>query len=103
MRAWPNPLPPRPSTPSARGVSWGTVQQGGEQGGTVSRYAWLDAGLPESTPATTIDRQCGSGLQAIQFAAQGVLAGGYDLVVAGGVENMSRVPLGASITPDHVP
>ena len=84
-------------------VIGGTVQQVGEQAGNVSRYAWLDAGLPESTPATTIDRQCGSGLQAIQFAAQGVKAGGYDLVVACGMENMSRVPLGASVTPDRNP
>jgi acetyl-CoA acyltransferase len=84
-------------------VIGGTVQQVGEQAGNVSRYAWLDAGLPETTPATTIDRQCGSGMQAIQFAAQGVKAGGYDLVVACGVENMSQVPLGASVTPDHMP
>src|SRR5689334_20450451 len=84
-------------------VIGGCVQQVGEQAGNVSRYAWLDAGLPDSVPATTIDRQCGSGLQAIQFAAQGVKAGGYDLVVACGVENMSRVPLGSSVTPEHHP
>ena len=84
-------------------VIGGCVGQVGEQAGNVSRYAWLDAGLPESTPATTIDRQCGSGLQAIQFAAQGVKAGGYDLVVACGVENMSRVPLGSQVTPDRHP
>ena len=75
----------------------------GEQALNVTRSAWLDAGLPESTPATTVDRQCGSGLQAIQFAAQGVMAGGYDLVVACGVENMSRVPLGSQVSPDHSP
>jgi acetyl-CoA acetyltransferase family protein len=84
-------------------VIGGCVGQAGEQGLNVSRFAWLDAGLPESTPATTVDRQCGSGLQAIQFAAQGVLAGGYDLVVACGVENMSRVPIGSQVTPDHTP
>ncbi len=75
----------------------GCVGQVGEQALNVTRQAWLDAGLPESTPATTVDRQCGSGLQAIQFAAQGVMAGGYDLVVACGVENMSRVPLGSNV------
>jgi len=84
-------------------VIGGCVGQVGEQALNVTRNAWLDAGLPESTPATTVDRQCGSGLQAIQFAAQGVMAGGYDLVVACGVENMSRVPLGSQVTPDHRP
>jgi len=84
-------------------VIGGCVGQVGEQALNVTRYAWLDAGLPESTPATTIDRQCGSGLQAIQFAAQGVMAGGYDLVVACGVENMSRVPLGSQVTPERMP
>src|ERR687888_1284149 len=81
----------------------GCVGQVGEQALNVTRSAWLDAGLPESVPATTVDRQCGSGLQAIQFAAQGVMAGSYDLVVACGVENMSRVPLGSQISPDHSP
>ena len=84
-------------------VIGGCVGQVGEQALNVTRSAWLDAGLPESTPATTVDRQCGSGLQAIQFAAQGVMAGGYDLVVACGVENMSRVPLGSQVSPDHSP
>jgi acetyl-CoA acyltransferase len=84
-------------------VIGGCVVQYGEQAGNISRFAWLDAGLPETTPATTVDRQCGSGLQAIQFAAQGVMAGSYDLVVACGVENMSRVPLGSSTTPEHSP
>ena len=79
-------------------VIGGCVGQVGEQSLNVSRNAWLDAGLPESTPATTVDRQCGSGLQAIQFAAQGVMAGGYDLVVACGVENMTRVPLGSNVS-----
>jgi acetyl-CoA acyltransferase len=85
-------------------VIGGCVGQVGEQALNVTRQAWLDAGLPESTPATTVDRQCGSGLQAIQFAAQGVMAGGYDLVVACGVENMSRVPLGSNVlSPERTP
>ncbi|MDQ6673928.1 MAG: thiolase family protein, partial [Chloroflexota bacterium] len=85
-------------------VIGGCVGQVGEQALNVTRQAWLDAGLPETTPATTVDRQCGSGLQAIQFAAQGVMAGGYDLVVACGVENMSRVPLGSNvISPERTP
>ena len=85
-------------------VIGGCVGQVGEQALNITRNAWLDAGLPESTPATTVDRQCGSGLQAIQFAAQGVMAGGYDLVVACGVENMSRVPLGSNvISPEKTP
>src|SRR5215216_4020032 len=78
-------------------VIGGCVGQVGEQALNVTRNAWLDAGLPEATPATTVDRQCGSGLQAIQFAAQGVMAGGYDLVVACGVESMTRVPIGANV------
>jgi acetyl-CoA acyltransferase len=85
-------------------VIGGCVDQVGEQALNVTRQAWLDAGLPETTPATTVDRQCGSGLQAIQFAAQGVMAGGYDLVVACGVENMSRVPLGSNVlSPERTP
>ncbi len=75
----------------------GCVDQVGEQALNVARHAWLDAGLPESTPGTTVDRQCGSGMQALQFAAQGVMAGSYDLVMAGGVESMTRVPLGANV------
>jgi acetyl-CoA acyltransferase len=74
-------------------VIMGCVDQVGEQGANIARNAWLSAGLPESVPATTVDRQCGSALQAVQFAAQGVMAGQYDLVIAGGVESMSRVPL----------
>jgi acetyl-CoA C-acetyltransferase/acetyl-CoA acyltransferase len=85
-------------------VIGGCVDQVGEQALNITRNAWLNAGLPESTPATTVDRQCGSGLQAIQFAAQGVMAGGYDLVVACGVENMSRVPLGSNVlSPERSP
>ncbi len=75
----------------------GCVDQVGEQALNVARHAWLDAGLPETTPGTTVDRQCGSGMQALQFAAQGVLAGSYDLVIAGGVESMTRVPIGANV------
>src|SRR6266536_5163586 len=75
----------------------GCVDQVGEQALNVARNAWLDAGLPETTPGTTVDRQCGSGMQALQFAAQGVMAGSYDLVMAGGVARMTRVPLGANV------
>jgi len=75
----------------------GCVSQVGEQSINVGRNGWLAAGLPEEIPATTIDRQCGSSQQAAHFAAQGVIAGAYDLVVASGVENMSRVPMGSSM------
>lgn len=78
-------------------VIMGCVGQIGEQSSNIARNAWLAAGLPESVPATTIDRQCGSSLQSIHFAAQGVMADAYDLVLAGGVESMSRVPIGAPI------
>jgi len=74
----------------------GAVSQVGEQGLNIARRAALAAGYPERVPATTVDRQCGSSQQAISFAAQGVLAGSYDLVIAGGVESMSRVPMGSS-------
>jgi acetyl-CoA acetyltransferase family protein len=75
----------------------GCVSQAGEQTFNVARNGWLAAGLPEEVPATTIDRQCGSSQQSIHFAAQGVMAGQYDLVVASGVENMTRVPMGSSM------
>jgi acetyl-CoA acyltransferase len=75
-------------------VILGCVSQTGEQGLNVARNAALAAGFPESVPGTTVDRQCGSAQQAVHFAAQGVMAGGYDVVVAGGVESMSRVPMG---------
>ncbi len=75
----------------------GCVSQVGEQGLNIGRNGWLAAGLPEHVPATTIDRQCGSSQQAAHFAAQGVMAGAYDLVVASGVEHMTRVPMGASV------
>jgi acetyl-CoA acyltransferase len=71
----------------------GCVAQIGEQGINVARSAVLGAGFPESVPATTIDRQCGSSQQAADFAAQGVMAGAYDLVIAAGVESMTRVPM----------
>src|SRR5205809_7306666 len=74
----------------------GCVSQVGEQSLNIGRNAWLAAGFPETIPATTIDRQCGSSQQSIHFAAQGVMAGAYDLVVASGGENMTRVPMGSS-------
>jgi acetyl-CoA acyltransferase len=78
-------------------VIMGCVMQAGDQALNVGRNAVLAAGWPESVPATTVDRQCGSSQQALHFAAQGVMAGAYDVVVAGGVECMTRVPMGASI------
>jgi acetyl-CoA acetyltransferase family protein len=73
----------------------GAVGQIGEQSGNTARWAALAAGLPESVPAVTVDRQCGSSQQAIHFAAQGVIAGAYDVVIASGVESMSRIPIGS--------
>ncbi|MTD59097.1 thiolase family protein [Amycolatopsis pithecellobii] len=73
----------------------GAVGQIGEQSSNTARWAALAAGLPESVPAVTVDRQCGSSQQAIHFAAQGVLAGAYDIVIASGVESMSHVPIGS--------
>ncbi|HEY5103956.1 MAG TPA: thiolase family protein [Acidimicrobiales bacterium] len=81
-------------------VIMGCVSQVGEQAFNVGRSAVLAAGWPESVPATTIDRQCGSSQQALHFAAQGVMAGAYDVVVAAGVEVMSRVTMGSSIGKD---
>src|SRR6195952_481551 len=78
-------------------VIMGCVMQVGEQAANIARNAILAAGWPESVPGTTVDRQCGSSQQAAHFAAQGVMAGAYDIVIAAGVENMSRVPLGASV------
>ncbi len=78
-------------------VIWGCVGQVGEQTFNIGRNAVLAAGWPESVPATTVDRQCGSSQQAVHFAAAGLIAGQYDVVVAGGVESMSRVPMGSSI------
>ena len=79
-------------------VIMGCVMQVGEQSLNIGRNAVLAAGWPESVPATTIDRQCGSSQQAIHFAAQGIMAGAYDVAVAAGVEVMTRVPMGASIS-----
>ena len=84
-------------------VILGCVMQVGEQGLNVARNAVLAAGFPESVPATTVDRQCGSSQQAVHFAAQGVMAGAYDVAVAGGVESMSRVPIGASLQVGGMP
>ncbi|MFJ2169376.1 thiolase family protein [Streptomyces griseofuscus] len=78
-------------------VVGGTVDQVGEQAMNTTRYAVLAAGLPDTVPATTVDRQCGSSQQAVHFAAQGVIAGAYDMVVACGVESMSRVPMWSNV------
>jgi acetyl-CoA acyltransferase len=78
-------------------VIMGCVMQVGEQGINIARNAALAAGFPESTVGTTVDRQCGSSQQAAHFAAQGVIAGAYDVVIAAGVESMTRVPMGASV------
>jgi acetyl-CoA acyltransferase len=75
----------------------GCVSQAGQQTFNIARNAVLAAGLPESVPATTVDRQCGSSQQALHFAAQGVIAGAYDVALVGGVESMSRVPMGSSL------
>jgi acetyl-CoA acyltransferase len=77
-------------------VIWGCVTQISDQSSNVGRLAVLAAGWPESIPGTTVDRACGSSQQAIHFAAAGVVAGHYDVVIAGGVESMSRVPIGAA-------
>src|SRR6266853_4687797 len=76
----------------------GCVMQVGEQSLNIARNAVLAAGFPESVPATTVDRQCGSSQQAVHFAAQGVIAGAYDVVIAAGVESMTRVPMGVTMT-----
>jgi acetyl-CoA acyltransferase len=78
-------------------VILGCVMQTGEQSVNVARNAVLAAGFPESVPGTTIDRQCGSSQQAVHFAAQGVMAGVYDIAIAGGVESMTRVPIGVTM------
>jgi len=77
-------------------VIWGCVGQVGDQAANIGRYSVLAAGWPESVPGTTINRACGSSQQAVEFAFAGVISGAYDVVVAGGVEVMSRVPLGAT-------
>ena len=84
-------------------VIMGCVMQVGNQGLNIGRNAVLAAGFPESVPATTVDRQCGSSQQAAHFAAQGVIAGAYNIVVAAGVEVMTTTPMGASIIPGSIP
>ncbi|MDT5093234.1 MAG: acetyl-CoA acyltransferase [Mycobacterium sp.] len=81
----------------------GAVTQVGDQAVNIARNALLGAGFPESVPGTTVDRQCGSSQQAIHFAAQGVISGAYDIVVAAGIESMSRVPMGSSVLPGTDP
>jgi acetyl-CoA acyltransferase len=81
-------------------VVMGCVMQVGEQALNIGRNAVLAAGWPETVPSTTVDRQCGSSQQAIHFAAQGVMAGAYDVVIAAGVEVMTRTPMGASVVKD---
>ncbi|WP_283615201.1 thiolase family protein [Mycolicibacterium poriferae] len=78
-------------------VIWGCVMQAGEQALDIGRTALLTAGWPETVPGVTVDRQCGSSQQSVHFAAAGVVAGHYDIVVAGGVESMSRTPMGSSL------
>ena len=81
-------------------VIMGCVMQVAEQSLNIGRNAVLAAGWPESVPATTIDRQCGSSQQAIHFAAQGVMAGAYDIAIAAGVESMTHTPMGSSVVRD---
>ncbi|MEX5631799.1 thiolase family protein [Parafrankia sp. FMc2] len=83
-------------------VVWGCVGQVGEQTFDIARNAALGAGFPETVAGVTVDRQCGSSQQAVHFAAAGLIAGHYDVVIAGGVESMSRVPMGSSLL-DKVP
>lgn len=79
-------------------VVLGCVDTLGPQAGDIARTCWLAAGLPEEVPGVTVDRQCGSGQQAVHFAAQAVLSGTTDVVVAGGVQSMSQIPIGAAMT-----
>ena len=79
-------------------VIWGCVDAIGPQAGDIGRTAWLAAGLPEEVPGVTVDRQCGSGQQAVHFAAQGIMAEVKDVVVAGGVQNMSMIPIASAMT-----
>ncbi|SDG64347.1 acetyl-CoA C-acetyltransferase [Lentzea fradiae] len=79
-------------------VIFGCVDTVGPQAGDIARTSWLAAGFPEQVPGVTVDRQCGSSQQALHFAAQAVMSGTADVVVAGGVQNMSRVPIGSAMT-----
>jgi acetyl-CoA acyltransferase len=90
------------STETVDDVIWGCVSQVGEQTFDIARNAVLSAGWPDSVPGVTVDRQCGSSQQSVHFAAAGLISGQYDVVVAGGVESMSRVPMGSSIGPNRV-
>src|SRR6516164_7692215 len=82
-------------------VVFGCVDTVGPQAGDIARTAWLAAGLPEAVPGVTVDRQCGSSQQAVHFAAQAVLSGTADLVIAGGVQNMSMIPIAAAMSPPY--
>ena len=84
-------------------VIMGCVSQVGDQAVNIGRNSLLAAGFPESVTGTTIDRQCGSSQQAAHFAAQGVMAGAYDIVIAAGVESMTRTPMGSSLLPGTNP
>jgi acetyl-CoA C-acetyltransferase len=79
-------------------VIFGCVDTVGAQAGNIARTSWLAAGLPEEVPGVTVDRQCGSSQQAVHFAAQAVMSGTTDLVVAGGVQNMSAIPIASAMT-----
>src|SRR3989441_11719089 len=78
-------------------VVFGCVDTIGPQAGDIARTAWLVAGMPDDVPGTTVDRQCGSSQQAVHFAAQAVMSGTQDLVVAGGVQNMSAIPISSAM------
>src|SRR3982074_3051571 len=84
-------------------VVFGCVSQAGEQSLNIARSAWLTAGFPVTTPATTVDRQCGSSQQAVHFAAHLIQSGGFDITIAGGVESMSRVPVGSNAVSPGTP
>ena len=79
-------------------VVFGCVDTLGPQAGDIARTAWLAAGMPEEVPGVTVDRQCGSSQQAVHFAAQAVMSGTADLVVAGGVQNMSQIPIASAMS-----
>ena len=89
--------PHRDRSGAVEDVVYGCVDTIGPQAGDIARTAWLAAGLPEHVPGTTVDRQCGSSQQAVHFAAQAVLSGTADVVVAGGVQQMSAIPISAAM------
>src|SRR5271170_1231671 len=82
-------------------VVFGCLDTIGPQAGDIARTSWLAAQLPEHVPGVTVDRQCGSSQQAVHFAAQAVMSGTSDLVIAGGVQNMSQVPIGSAMGPPY--